>query len=69
MGTNNTTFWHLLESKKISIPIIQRDYAQGREDEFEKREKFLSTIFNHLENTEHLHLDFIYGREKTDLCR
>ena len=38
MATNNTTFWNLINSYKISIPIIQRDYAQGREEEFEKRE-------------------------------
>lgn len=64
MATNNTTFWDLLESKKISIPIIQRDYAQGRIEEIEKREKFLNTIFNHLNNEEQLHLDFVYGRAK-----
>lgn len=64
MATNNTTFWDLIESKKISIPIIQRDYAQGRIEEIEKREKFLNTIFNHLNNEEQLHLDFVYGRDK-----
>ena len=66
MATNNTTFWNLINSYKISIPIIQRDYAQGREEEFEKREKFLNAIFKHLNNNEKLHLDFIYGRVKGD---
>ena len=31
--TNNsklTSFWNLVKEKKIVIPIIQRDYAQGR---------------------------------------
>lgn len=64
MATNNTTFWNLINSYKISIPIIQRDYAQGREEEFEKREKFLNAILKHLNNEEKLHLDFIYGRVK-----
>lgn len=64
MATNNTTLWNLINSYKISIPIIQRDYAQGREEEFEKREKFLNAIFKHLNNSEKLHLDFVYGRVK-----
>lgn len=64
MATNNTTFWNLINSYKISIPIIQRDYAQGREEEFEKREKFLNAIHKHLTNSEKLHLDFVYGRVK-----
>ena len=64
MATNNTTFWNLINSYKISIPIIQRDYAQGREEEFEKREKFLNAILKHLNNKEKLHLDFVYGRVK-----
>ena len=67
MATNNMTFWKLIESNKISIPIIQRDYAQGREEENEKREKFLNSILNHLENQEKLHLDFVYGREKENV--
>ena len=64
MATNNTTFWNLINSYKISIPIIQRDYAQGREEEFEKREKFLNAILKHINNKEKLHLDFVYGRVK-----
>lgn len=64
MATNNTTFWNLIDSYKISIPIIQRDYAQGREEEFEKREKFLNAILKHIINKEKLHLDFVYGRVK-----
>ncbi|HPT40558.1 MAG TPA: DUF262 domain-containing protein [Candidatus Paceibacterota bacterium] len=67
MATNNTTFWKLIESNKISIPIIQRDYAQGREEELEKREKFLNSILSHLESEEKLHLDFVYGREKENV--
>jgi hypothetical protein len=64
MATNNISFWQLLEKNKISIPIIQRDYAQGREEESEKREKFLESIVKHLEKHEKLHLDFVYGRVK-----
>lgn len=27
---NKTTFWSFLRNNYIEIPIIQRDYAQGR---------------------------------------
>ena len=46
---------------KIEIPIIQRDYAQGRKSEQDVRDKFLSKIFNSLKNGEKMELDFIYG--------
>lgn len=45
----------------IQIPMIQRDYAQGRVDEVEVRNRFLKSIFNALVNDENLELDFIYG--------
>ena len=31
------SFWQLLEKTKIEIPIIQRDYAQGRKDKSEMK--------------------------------
>lgn len=45
----------------IQIPMIQRDYAQGREDESEIRTRFLNAIFLALNKTEKLELDFVYG--------
>lgn len=48
----------------IQIPMIQRDYAQGRENEFEIRNRFLKSIFNALKNDENLELDFVYGSIK-----
>ena len=30
MATNKITFWQLLQNNSIEIPIVQRDYAQGR---------------------------------------
>ncbi len=47
--------------KGIQIPMIQRDYAQGREDELEIRTRFLNAIFLALNKTEKLELDFVYG--------
>lgn len=67
MATSNISFWQLLEENKISIPIIQRDYAQGRKEESEKRERFLESILNHISKQEKLHLDFVYGRVKNDV--
>lgn len=63
MEVNKTySFWSLIKDQKINIPIIQRDYAQGRLNEQEKRERFLNTIKNHLVDNKKLHLDFVYGK-------
>ena len=47
--------------KKISIPIIQRDYAQGRRDpEIERvRGRFLDSLYSALKKP--ITLDFVYG--------
>jgi hypothetical protein len=50
--------------KSIEIPIIQRDYAQGREDKevTRIRERFINALYNALtEKSEPVKLDFIYG--------
>lgn len=63
---NEYTFWQLIEEYVIDIPIIQRDYAQGRE--FEKVEEirngFLDDIYDTIINDRHLDLDFVYGSLK-----
>ncbi len=46
---------------KIEIPIIQRDYAQGRDSSLEIRTNFLKTIRRHLDSQIPLNLDFVYG--------
>jgi uncharacterized protein with ParB-like and HNH nuclease domain len=79
MSENTATqisFWQLLKEKKIEIPIIQRDYAQGREESPENetydikeiRESFLEYLFSCLTNTTvfTIELDFIYGNEKEE---
>lgn len=45
----------------LKIPLIQRDYAQGRESNTDLRESFIAKLFQHLESGEELKLDFIYG--------
>ena len=54
-------FYSLLEKQDIEIPIIQRDYAQGRIDKKEIRQNFLMAIKDSLENLKPIKLDFIYG--------
>lgn len=48
---------------RISIPIIQRDYAQGRKDQEEVRETFVKALHGYITDaTEASHnLDFVYG--------
>lgn len=62
METSNKSFWELIKEYTVNIPIIQRDYAQGRIEEKEKRDKFLNSIYLHLTQANVLDLDFIYGR-------
>ena len=49
------------EYSRIEIPKIQRDYAQGRENESEVADRFLDKIFECLKDGTNLELDFIYG--------
>lgn len=59
-----TYFWELLEDEGIVIPIIQRDYAQGRIGKEYLRENFLNQLFTALKKDEKdapLTLDFVYG--------
>jgi len=61
-------FKNLIDKYSIQIPIIQRDYAQGRDEVGVKeiRDNFLETIKNKLEKNEILHLDFVYGSIKNN---
>lgn len=74
MNTSKYTFHNLIgstleiggkniELQKIEIPIIQRDYAQGRKnDEVNRiRELFLDAIFHAITDKKPITLDFVYG--------
>lgn len=70
MSNNTNTFWGLLNSHKITIPKIQRDYAYGRKDEKASEVKLglLSSIEKKLSEKQSdtpLTLDFIYGNLTT----
>lgn len=57
------------EVSNVEIPIIQRDYAQGREDAWEIRDQFLLSLNQALTapvGTLPLDLDFIYGNLSTE---
>src|SRR5215831_19306862 len=51
---------------KIKIPLIQRDYVQGKSNKSEIRQEFLKTLKNYLEEGENKDLDFVYGYKKEE---
>ncbi len=71
-NTKAISFWQFLEKYKIEIPIIQRDYAQGRKGKEELRRSFLTNLKEALnkkldkekealDKEKELKLDFVYG--------
>ncbi|HLP37046.1 GmrSD restriction endonuclease domain-containing protein [Lacibacter sp.] len=59
------TFTDIISNHKIEIPIIQRDYAQGRISNRINpiRKKFIRDLIYALKDgSKPLHLDFVYGR-------
>ncbi|MEM8520634.1 DUF262 domain-containing protein [Flavobacterium sp. PL12] len=67
-GTRHS-FYELFKNEnfKIEIPIIQRDYAQGRKSKLEVRDLFLQALYDYLdENRPFRNLDFVYGSTESD---
>lgn len=63
------SFFKLYSEKKYSveIPIIQRDYAQGRDSSLEVRTSFLDALYRYLdEGKPNRDLDFVYGTLLSD---
>lgn len=58
------TFWDLLKNHQIEIPVIQRDYAQGRTEKRvnQIRVNFVQSLLKSLKEEEPLSLGFIYGK-------
>lgn len=56
---------------RVEIPLIQRDYAQGRVSEkvTDIRSTFLEAIRQAIVEGEHLSLDFVYGDVQDDVLR
>ena len=59
------SFYQLIKRFSIEIPIIQRDYAQGRDSKEEIRENLLEDLYKAID-IKSLHLDFVYGSKKED---
>jgi len=60
------SFWNLIQSNKIEIPIIQRDYAQGRLEQEKVRTRFLYALYTSLNEEKFIELDFVYGSQVDD---
>ena len=60
---NKITFVELIKEYRISIPTIQRDYIQGRQDKKTKdvREGLIDNIVDKLSNNQPCHLNFTVG--------
>jgi len=63
-ANSEITFWELVERYSIKIPMIQRDYAQGRQEGRVPfiRDAFLKSLYHAVATETPLKLDFIYGR-------
>lgn len=58
------SFTELLEECHVQVPIIQRDYAQGRKRELEVRNSFLDKLFDYMVDEQlDRDLDFVYGNK------
>lgn len=59
------SFWKLISERFIEIPIIQRDYAQGRTSSnvSQIRVDLLDSIYHSLMEDRPLDFDFVYGTE------
>lgn len=62
------SFWQLLENRSVEIPIIQRDYAQGRAKKQKVRNDFLDALKNALTGNP-VELDFVYGSEENNILQ
>ena len=67
IGTK-TTYWKFIQEHGITIPVIQRDYAQGRDGKevlrrrlLENIKSCLDTALNKQGSSPELVLDFVYG--------
>ena len=55
------TFYELVQRFEVRIPILQRDYAQGREENISICKNFLQAIKDSIQSDQTINLDFIYG--------
>ncbi|MBR5033247.1 MAG: DUF262 domain-containing protein [Treponema sp.] len=70
--TRKYTFWSFIQDHQLEIPIIQRDYAQGRISKKDLRINLLTelkkALDGNLDNGEKiLKMDFVYGSEDKNI--
>ncbi|WP_100074505.1 GmrSD restriction endonuclease domain-containing protein [Chryseobacterium camelliae] len=58
------SFYDIVSKYIIEVPIIQREYAQGRNTEKVKsiRKRFVTDLAKTIINNEEIHLGFVYGK-------
>lgn len=67
---NKHTLYSLCQAyDKVEIPIIQRDYAQGREKQDKLRDRFVEYLLSSLQKQSAIELDFVYGAERHDIAK
>ncbi len=67
MNNDIYSFYELMQTYKVQIPIIQRDYAQGRTKNLAICKNFLKTLKESIINNKTINLDFIYGNVDKDI--
>ena len=61
MNNDIFSFYELVQKYTVKIPIIQRDYAQGRKQNLQICENFLKALKESILSENQINLDFIYG--------
>ncbi len=67
MNNDIYSFYELLQKYKVKVPIIQRDYAQGRRKNVVICENFLKALRDSVIADKPINLDFIYGNVENDV--
>ena len=67
MSKDRYSFYELVQGYSVKVPIIQRDYAQGRKRNVTICENFLKALKDSIVNDKTINLDFIYGNVEDDV--
>lgn len=67
MSKDIYSFYELVQSYSVKVPIIQRDYAQGRKINVTICENFLKALKDSIVNDKTINLDFIYGNVEDEV--
>lgn len=67
MSKDIYSFYELVQEYEIKVPIIQRDYAQGRKRNVAICENFLEALKDSILTDKTINLDFIYGNVEKDV--